>query len=139
MECRTCCIQSLGKSETEFNIRLNNHRKDVNRQNAPKVDQHFKLPNQNFKQHARFTWIEQLDNMKIDKDLATTLRLKTREDFWIEKLYIHTAWILSSIFPTNNQKSLCLPFWYISNNVIFSADGTLTLLDIDFKYMTSNL
>ena len=23
-------------------------------------------------------------------------------------------------------------------NVIFSADGTLTSLDIDFKYMTSN-
>ena len=81
MECRTCCIQCLGKSETEFNIRLNNHRKDVNRENAPKVDQHFKLPNQNFKQHARFTWIEQLDNMKIDQDVATTLRLKTREDF----------------------------------------------------------
>ena len=85
MECRICRIQYIGKSETEFNIRLNNHRKDVNRQNAPRADQHFKLPDHNFNQHARFTLIEQLDNMRIDKDLAT-LRLKKRKDFWIETL-----------------------------------------------------
>ena len=85
MECRICRIQYIGKSETEFNIRLNNHHKDVNRQNAPQADQHFKLPNHIFSQHARFTLIEQLDNIRIDKDLAT-LRLKKREDFWIETL-----------------------------------------------------
>ena len=83
MECRICRIQYIGKSETEFNIRLNNHRKNVNRQNAPQTDQHFKLPNNNFNLHARFTLIEQLDN--TDKDLAT-LPLKKREDFWIEAL-----------------------------------------------------
>ena len=55
MECRICHIQYIGKSETEFNIRLNNHCKDVNRQNAPQADQRFKLPNHNFNQHARFT------------------------------------------------------------------------------------
>ena len=48
MECRICRIQYIGKSETEFSTRLNNHRKDVNRQNAPQADQHFKLPNHNF-------------------------------------------------------------------------------------------
>ena len=85
MECRICRIQYIGKSETEFNIRLNNNRKYVNRQNAPQTDQHFKVPNHNFHQHARFILIEQLDNMRIDKDLAT-LRLKKREDFWIETL-----------------------------------------------------
>ena len=47
--------------------------------------------------------------------------------------------MLNSIFPTNNKKSLYLLFRYMSTNVIFSADGTLTSLDIDFKYMTSNL
>ena len=31
MECRICPIQYIGKSETEFNIRLNNHRKDADR------------------------------------------------------------------------------------------------------------
>ena len=80
IECRIFRIQYIGKSETEFNIRLNNHRKNVNRQNAQQADQHFKLPNHNFIQHARFTLIEQLDNMKIDKDLAT-LRLKKHKDF----------------------------------------------------------
>ena len=34
MECRICRIQYIGKSETEFSIRLNNHRKGVNKQNA---------------------------------------------------------------------------------------------------------
>ena len=48
MECTICRIQYTGKSETEFNIRLNNHRKDVNRQNARQADQHFKLPYHNF-------------------------------------------------------------------------------------------
>ena len=79
MECRIWHIQYIGKSETEINIRLNNHRKDVNRQNAPQAEEHFKLPTHIFNQHARFTLIEQLDNIKIEKDLAT-LRLKKREE-----------------------------------------------------------
>ena len=33
-----CHIQFNGKSETEFNIRLNNHHKDVNRRNALQAD-----------------------------------------------------------------------------------------------------
>ena len=66
MECRICRIQYFGKSETEFNIRLNNHRKDVNRQNATQVDKHFELPNHNFRQHTRFTSTEQQDNVNID-------------------------------------------------------------------------
>ena len=41
---------------------------------------HFKLPNHNFNQHTRFTLIEQLDSVNIDKHLAT-LQLKKREDF----------------------------------------------------------
>ena len=72
MECRICRIQYIGKSETEFNIRLNNHRRNVFRQNAQHVDQHFKLPNHNFNQRARFTLIEQLDNGNIDKHALRT-------------------------------------------------------------------
>ena len=87
MECRICRIQYIGKSEKVFKIRLNNHHKDVNRQNAPQADQHFKMPYYSFSQYARFTLIE-----RLDKDM-TTLWLKKREDFWIKtlKLYIHTA------------------------------------------------
>ena len=47
-----------------------NHRRDVDRQNASHVDQHFKLPNHNINQHARVTLNEQLENINIDKDLA---------------------------------------------------------------------
>ena len=55
MECSICRNQYIGKSEPEFNIKLNNHRKDVNRQYAPQADQHFKLPNHNFNQQATIT------------------------------------------------------------------------------------
>ena len=102
MECTICRIQYIGKSETKFNIRLNNHCKDVNRQNAPRADQHFKLPDHNFNQHARFTLIEQLDNMRIDKDLAT-LRLKKREDFWIETLKTLHPYGLNAELNFTNQ------------------------------------
>ena len=44
MECTLYHNQYIGKSETQFNLRWNNHQRDVNRQNAPLVDQHFKLP-----------------------------------------------------------------------------------------------
>ena len=81
MECRICHIHCIGKSETEFKIRLKNHHKDVNRQNAPQAGQHFKLHYFNFNEHARFTLIGQLDNVNIDKGMAT-LWLKKREDFW---------------------------------------------------------
>ena len=65
MECRVYRIQYIGKSEIEFKIRLKNHHKDVNRQNAPQADQHFKLSYCNFNQNARFTLTEQLDNVNI--------------------------------------------------------------------------
>ena len=85
MECSLCNIQYIGKAETQFNIRLNNHRKDSHKDNSLQADQHFKLPSHNFNQQTKFTLTEQLDNMNIEKELAT-LRLKKREDFWILKL-----------------------------------------------------
>ena len=100
---------------------------DVNRQNVSQADQHFKLPNHNY--------------VNIDKDSAT-LRLKKREDFLVQKLKILHPYGLNAelnFFPTNNQKSSYLFFWYMSTNVIFSADETLTLWDIGFKYLTFNL
>ena len=55
MECRICRMEYVWKSKIEFNFKLNNHRKGVNRQNAPQADMHFNLPSHNFRQHARFT------------------------------------------------------------------------------------
>ena len=48
---------------------LNNHRKDVDKQNSLQADQHFQLPGYNFNKHSRFTLIEQLDDTNIDKEL----------------------------------------------------------------------
>ena len=102
MDCRIYCIQYIGKSETKLGIRLNNHCKNVNRQNVPQADQHFKLPNHNFNQHSRFTLTEQLDNMKMDKDLPT-LRLQKREDFWIEILKNFHPYGLNTELNFSNQ------------------------------------
>ena len=38
MEFRICRIPYVGKCETQLNIRLNNHRRDVNRQNSPQPE-----------------------------------------------------------------------------------------------------
>ena len=54
MECTLYHKQCIGKSETQFNLRWNNHQRDVNRQNAPPVDQHFKLPGHDFNLQAKF-------------------------------------------------------------------------------------
>ena len=59
MECASCRVQYVGKAETAFNIRLNNHRKDVNNPKSIPADLH------SFNLHEKFTLIEQLSN--IDK------------------------------------------------------------------------
>ena len=70
------------KSETSFNIRLNNHRKDSKNKNPILACKHFQNSNHNFQRDAKFTLIEQ-----ITKSFTTTeqlrLLLKKRENFWI--------------------------------------------------------
>ena len=41
MEYMLCNKQYTGKSETAFNLKLNNYRKDVNKRNSLQADQHF--------------------------------------------------------------------------------------------------
>ena len=85
MECILCKIQYVGKSETPFNLRLNNHRKDVNNPKAIPACNHCRIHGHKFMKHAKFTLIEQLTEIsKVSKD-TLRLRLKRREDFWIIK------------------------------------------------------
>ena len=87
MECTLCKIQYLGKAETPFNIRLNNHRKDANGNNPKAIPAsiHLKQPSHNFNKYAKFTLKEQF-NKTINTDIDTIkIRLKRREDFWILK------------------------------------------------------
>ena len=92
MECRICHIQYTGKLETEFNIRLNNHCKDIDRKNALQADQHFKL------RKSILDWT----SMKIDRNLAT-LWLKKCDDFWIETLKILHPYSLNAEVNFPNQ------------------------------------
>ena len=86
LECNICNIQDVGKSETTFNIRLNNHRKDVKDPNPLPADKHFTLLGHDFNKNAKFTLIEKLTN--TNKVATETLRerLKNRENSWIIKL-----------------------------------------------------
>ena len=76
-------MQNVGKAETPFNTRLNNHRKDANSKNAKAIPTsiHFKQPGHNLDKHARFSLIEQSSNtINTDRD-RITIRLKRKEDF----------------------------------------------------------
>ena len=86
LECTICNIQYIGKSETQFNIRLNNHRKDVKNPNSIPVCKHFNEPGHNFSTHAKFIIIEQLRNTNNISKAILSERLKDRENFWIKTL-----------------------------------------------------
>ena len=58
MECTQCKWQYMGKSETTFNIRLNNHCQDIYKTNTRKADKHFWLPAHIFSWHTNFTLIK---------------------------------------------------------------------------------
>ena len=85
MECTKCRLQYIGKSETQLNIRINNHRKDSKKTNTILACQHFNNPSHDFTQDARFIIIEQLRKTDCDNE-ELRRRLETREDFWIRTL-----------------------------------------------------
>ena len=86
MECRKCHIQYIGKTETAFNQRLNNHRSNAYR---PKPDtipacKHFNGKDHDFNRDAKFTLIEQIGNSKTTVEKQTIIL--QRENFWITTL-----------------------------------------------------
>ena len=86
MKCKLCKIQYVWNAETAFNIRLNNHRKDVNNPKSIPANFHFRKPGHSFNLHAKFTLMEQLSNIHTTDKETLKFRLKSREDFWIQKL-----------------------------------------------------
>ena len=63
MECTIYNLQYVGKNETPFNIRLNNHREDVKDPNATLADKLLQKDGHRLKKHARFTIIDRLTNL----------------------------------------------------------------------------
>ena len=85
MECILCKMQYVGKPETAFNLRLNNHRKDITKPNSILACKYFQERGHNFNKHAEFIIIDKLVNLNGSKKALREL-LVIRENFWIQKL-----------------------------------------------------
>ena len=86
LECILCNVQYVGKSETKFNTRLNNHWQDVSNPKGIPACVHFRKKGHNFIQHTKLTLTEQLTETENVCKATLKLRLKLGEDFWIIKL-----------------------------------------------------
>ena len=87
MECTKYRIQYIGKSETPFNLRLNNHRKDAKnpRRETIPACKHYVYGAHDFNKHAQFTLVDQIkaQNKTIERKRSI---LSQREHFSINKL-----------------------------------------------------
>ena len=73
-------MQYIGKSETSFNIRLNNHRKNFKKPDAILVCRHFQEKKHVFNKKAKFVIIDKLTNTTRSKDILLQ-RLIERKKF----------------------------------------------------------
>ena len=78
-------MQYVGKAETAFNLRLNNHRKNTKTPNSILACKHFQEQGHNFNKHAKIITIEKLVNLRGSKEVLREM-LVSRENFWIQKL-----------------------------------------------------
>ena len=78
-------LQYVGKNETPFSIRLNNHRKDLKDAKTILVDKHFQSRGHRFNKHVRFMIICRLTNTNLDKEILRE-RFSQRQNFWVQKL-----------------------------------------------------
>ena len=93
--CASLCVlvcpklQYIGKSKTQFFLRLNNHRKGAKStsKNIIPASKHFHDSNHEFNRDAVFIIIviEQIKNSQKTKQEKRNLLMK-RENFWINKL-----------------------------------------------------
>ena len=78
MECILCNKQYVGKAETSFNIRLNNHRKDVNSRHNNGL-QAFSTGKSQFQQTCKiYHIIDQLTNTSKSKETLTQRIVKEK-------------------------------------------------------------
>ena len=59
----------VGNNGTPFNLRLNNHRKDIKYPKAVFADKYFQKGGHRFNKHARFTITGRLTNANLDKEI----------------------------------------------------------------------
>ena len=87
MESTLCKKQNVGKTETAFNIRLNNHRHNVKNLYNKIMSQskHSREKNNNFHKHATFIIIDKFTNTKKPKEILRQ-RLIEKGNIWIQTL-----------------------------------------------------
>ena len=78
--CPPCKIHYVGKAETPFHIRLNNHSKDIKSPSTIKACKHFDNWTHVFYKHGKFLLLEQLNNIKNPSTEVLMQRLKDREN-----------------------------------------------------------
>ena len=96
LQCKKCSIQYVGKTETPFNHRLNNHRNNAykSKQDTIPACRHFNENDHDFNRDAKFTIIEQIqDNNKTHSQKQKIIL--QRENFWILKLKTLTPYGLN--------------------------------------------
>ena len=76
-----CNIQYASKSETPFNIRLNNHRKYVKNSNAIPASKHFNKHDHDFNNHGKIIVIEQPRNISTTSTGTLQEAQKQPENF----------------------------------------------------------
>ena len=67
MEYTICKLHHVSKNEATFDIRLNNHRKDVKDPKAILADKDFQKNRHRFNELAKFTIIGRLTNTNLEK------------------------------------------------------------------------
>ena len=80
-------MQYVRKTDTAFNLRLNNHRKDAKTPNSYLAFTHFQEKGHNFNKHAKFIIIDKMVNLLGSKEALQKV-LVIREYFWIQKLEV---------------------------------------------------
>ena len=85
LECKKCHIQCVVKAEADFNLRLNNHHKDVYKADAIPALYHFAMKDHVFTRDTSLIIIEQIHKSTLTRWTKKNL-LKQRENFWILKL-----------------------------------------------------
>ena len=85
LECLLCKIQYVGKAETAFNVRLNNHGKDTKKPNYILACKYLQKHGHDFNKHIKFIIIDKLINLHDSKETLQEM-LVGREHFWIQKL-----------------------------------------------------
>ena len=68
MECILSKMQYVRNTETAFNLRLHNHRKDTKKPNSILACEHFQEKGHDFDKHAKFIIIDKLVNLHGSKE-----------------------------------------------------------------------